>query len=1204
MLLFTAFSDYLLKLAGSKSDNDSQLTLFLPPRAGAGANLAAMPGFEQLKLESKTSAAEAQKAAEKATGAAKAAALADWANALSREGQYQDAVARALEALDLWQELKDKKGKGCCFLILGRTHMLIVHLPFVKDLKDAAWQEASAQLLVAAAMARAGPGGAVAAAAFGLGNPQALRARRAAKEAAEAMQAASERRRQSLLRMSEAKVLMNQGDHEAALNCVADPLALAEGEPDAIGGAMPMCPADLGIGLNPEVRAALTAAVEVLSKTGQKALDWKANVLAIQGDLSAAKAAAQEAVAALKADAAKPQLNEKAEAVQSSDQAIQVAKGLSKSAQVSALCLSARIQLDSNQSQAALNLAGEEPLLQVEALCSLAQAQLQQNLPSEAVVTSQKVLKIFTSLNDTVGQVAAGCMVAIASSMLGEASAAQQAASEACQVALDAEDLGNEAGARLALLLSTLTNHRPKEALQSAQRRREALLAGGRDQAGEAAASLAVAQALLAQQSLEGALGAAAGAAESFKASCGVGQGVALCCMATVQLRMEDALEAEKSAKEMGALKRCSAVCGEARARQLLAHTQLKSLEPSSARVFFDEFNCAHLEISEMSSQDETVIRFCLGKLYALSSGNFLVGLRSLSIPIILAACGKIAGPSWQLVLGCDYRICSNDTDFLLPIISPPECLGELVGSALASQLCISSGTLDAQALQELNILNQVRPNKDETARAASELAKCIAGFPGIACRQTMSVGLVENISWDQLRDELWDATATARWPVLPLPEWSRQGPRSTATRATLLSKLGVVDLKYVATRATVSDLLWSSWPLPFILSQVSRSRYKSLGLRHWREAQAAERLAKEELGRMGSQALGHHLARVAALNAAVQPILGSLQPKSQLLWASVAVQGEWVQEAQLMDDLWSAAHKMAFLTMFTEFSATASSAMSSAADALARHETLHWRRKFAQLATLKGRTERRDPHSGVLAAAVPDESTVLATVLWTTRQSVEEKGFFAWPTAGGIWTASQLPGGVGPIYDWPKLLLWGLHYQKIIFLDADTLPITPDALERLASPLGTPSVHFVAVGFHEGREINNGVFALRPSQQLHRCLSRSAEAGTYFRGPFAEEFRRRGGTWMAFLDLFWQHEAFPCSGAQHVLVSQVFNFPASLGSIFQVRDARNQSSPRFVAEQWSKAMRGRSHAACVEPLHAWRRARCAKPHASTREGE
>lgn len=39
---------------------------------------------------------------------------------------------------------------------------------------------------------------------------------------------------------------------------------------------------------------------------------------------------------------------------------------------------------------------------------------------------------------------------------------------------------------------------------------------------------------------------------------------------------------------------------------------------------------------------------------------------------MILAAVGKISGPSWQLVLGCDYRIASVDTDFLLPIISPP----------------------------------------------------------------------------------------------------------------------------------------------------------------------------------------------------------------------------------------------------------------------------------------------------------------------------------------------------------------------------------------------------------------------------------------------------------------------------------------------------------------------------------------------------
>ena len=40
------------------------------------------------------------------------------------------------------------------------------------------------------------------------------------------------------------------------------------------------------------------------------------------------------------------------------------------------------------------------------------------------------------------------------------------------------------------------------------------------------------------------------------------------------------------------------------------------------------------------------------------------------------------------------------------------ECLGELVGQAVAAQLSISSGTLDSQGLQELGILNQVRPSR------------------------------------------------------------------------------------------------------------------------------------------------------------------------------------------------------------------------------------------------------------------------------------------------------------------------------------------------------------------------------------------------------------------------------------------------------------------------------------------------------------
>jgi len=897
-----------------------------------------MPGFESLQPEKGASAAEAQKNLDKVAAAGRAAALAELANALGREGRYEESLSKGLEALDLCEEQKDTKGKGCCFYILGRTHFLkgallsaqhvaAKALALFQELKDG-WAEASAKLLVAAAMARGVGGPAVAAlAAEGLCDVQVLRARCAAKLAAEAMQAATERRRQSLLRISEAKVLINRGDHEAALNCAADAYSLAEGEPDELSGAKSMCPADLGIGLHAEA-SSLMAAVDILGKNAKlqaASAVFKANAMAMQGDLSEAKKAAQEAASAASGDVAsqvaafstlaaiQASLEEKAEAVQATDRAVELAKGLGKPAQISAMCLASFAQADGSQAQAALNLAGESELMQVEALSSLAQAQLNyQHLPSEALGSSQKLLMNFKALKDTLGQVAAGSMVAICHSMLGQVAPARAAASDALKLAMESQDMGSEAGALLASMLSALTSNRPAEALENARRllkicrhfedpvaeawgllelsrlqlaedpgqgvrsaeealqiaskagpsllarralaaatvvlarahvlrdkavaarrvveklqdlpgrgsdvlalgRRgeglqqllaaqvlsqhvaalgaarnaQALLNGVRDRAGEAAANLAYANALCAQHNFEGAMDAATAATAGFKAAkCAVGEGTALCSLAGIQLRREDALEAEKTAKEalrifqqvrsFSGLKRCSALLGETRARQLLAHTQLSSLQPSSARVFFDEFNCAHLEITEMASQEslEAVVATLHGMQrtrnnvkavvmhldgtvgpsnmhsYALSSGNFLVGLRSISIPIILAGSGKISGPSWQLFLGCDYRICSMDTDFLLPITSPPECLGELVGSAVASQLCISSGILDAQAMQELGILNQVRPSKDETGRAAAELGKRIAGFPGIACRQTMSLLTVPPVRYTTL---------------------------------------------------------------------------------------------------------------------------------------------------------------------------------------------------------------------------------------------------------------------------------------------------------------------------------------------------------------------------------------------------------------------------------------------------------------------
>ncbi|CAJ1395484.1 unnamed protein product [Effrenium voratum] len=243
-------------------------------------------GFEALK-PAPGGAAEAQKALDKASGANRASALAALALALGAEGKFEDSLTRGLEALDLCEVQKDNKGKGCCFFAVARTHLLrgalaqaqqmsAAALKIFQEAKDGAWEEAAAKLLLAASVGKAGPGGAAAAAGACAG------------AAAAALLGAAERRRGSLLRIAEAKGLSSRGDHEAALKRVCDPYTLASGEPDDLTAETPMCPADLGIGLTPEVSAALSRAVEVLAKGGSAkekaaAAEAKANVLAIQG---------------------------------------------------------------------------------------------------------------------------------------------------------------------------------------------------------------------------------------------------------------------------------------------------------------------------------------------------------------------------------------------------------------------------------------------------------------------------------------------------------------------------------------------------------------------------------------------------------------------------------------------------------------------------------------------------------------------------------------------------------------------------------------------------------------------------------------------------------------------------------------------------------------------------------------------------------
>lgn len=123
---------------------------------------------------------------------------------------------------------------------------------------------------------------------------------------------------------------------------------------------------------------------------------------------------------------------------------------------------------------------------------------------------------------------------------------------------------------------------------------------------------------------------------------------------------------------------------------------------------------------------------------HLLRSGTFMVGLRSLNLPIICVINGRCAGPAWSLLLASDYRIGVMSTRFHLPICSAPHCIQTLVGPATATELCLSTSTLDCHALLELGILAQARPTFDEAKYAAYEQAKRIAQFPHIGLRQTI----------------------------------------------------------------------------------------------------------------------------------------------------------------------------------------------------------------------------------------------------------------------------------------------------------------------------------------------------------------------------------------------------------------------------------------------------------------------------------
>lgn len=415
---------------------------------------------------------------------------------------------------------------------------------------------------------------------------------------------------------------------------------------------------------------------------------------------------------------------------------------------------------------AALSKASGNKAAEASALERAAAAMLANEEFPQALKAAEEALSAAKGAQNEDAQLAAMATIYDAHRAVGKPVSALSAAQELLAAA---KKSGRKRDSAEALLLVADAQAGNKEAVGSA-REAVGVFREIQDKAGEAAALVTAASALLSQEQKqfdEGLKAAREGLALFRELGEKLGQAIALSTAAAAHLLKKDGQEAERAAKEAYDLfSDVGDAAGQAYSQGLVSSAQRCGSEETATRVLFDDDGVAHVELNELASQQslEAAIDTLLTagsrgrptrcvvlhlegspgqagpQSYAVSVGAFIIGLRTVGLPVICACWGKIAGPSWGLVLASDYRIAATSASFTLPLWGPPETLGELVGYNAATALCMASGPASALTMLEKGIIHQLQKGQDDTRRAAGEMAKRISAFPAMASRQNLAL--------------------------------------------------------------------------------------------------------------------------------------------------------------------------------------------------------------------------------------------------------------------------------------------------------------------------------------------------------------------------------------------------------------------------------------------------------------------------------
>ncbi len=126
-----------------------------------------------------------------------------------------------------------------------------------------------------------------------------------------------------------------------------------------------------------------------------------------------------------------------------------------------------------------------------------------------------------------------------------------------------------------------------------------------------------------------------------------------------------------------------------------------------------------------------------------VNDGNRVLSrLANLPVPVIAAVHGYAVGGGLEFALACDLRIASEDSSFGLPEITHGWFPGwggthrllNVIGESKAKEMVLLGERIDAQAAQDLGLVNRVVP-RENLAKEVQQIAKSLAQKSPVAVR-------------------------------------------------------------------------------------------------------------------------------------------------------------------------------------------------------------------------------------------------------------------------------------------------------------------------------------------------------------------------------------------------------------------------------------------------------------------------------------